>query len=193
MNPRAFERMLIWLAVTAALVVVFCFAIPLRIYHNSPVFFSLAGALLSAFFFKKCVADFLDWRKIEPKRGTKKSPGTLFSAFIFSAFVFFLLFFLGFVEKEKSELKQHGRRVTGRILEKRYSFPYKGSNGERVKVRFLTIDGWQITVTKGVPRIQYDTLQVGQKIELVYSEKIPEMVALFITEPNIKHYGDIKN
>ncbi len=181
-------RSLLWLALMGFTFVFFYFLIPDHIYNSSPALISFTGAVLFTVFFVLAIVAFLNWRVHATKDETKGTFPVLLGILIgFILIAMSMVFWMHFGSKESAELKLHGQKVTGVIIDGS-SIESRHGGSYTVTVSFNTIDGRAMTVEESVGESDFKKLQTGQEVELLYSTKDPNMIELLINPEIVKDY-----
>ena len=187
------KRKAFWLSGVIVTFVLFYFLIPNSIYNLSPVIVSMIGAALLTFFLIQTIGDFKSYREFnKPEPDEKTLAHTIAPWMVLPGIVMVFIFAMHFSSDEKAELKAHGQKVMGRIIDGN-SLKTRRGGTYTVTVMFKTLDGKQMTVKEGVGKDEFKSFYKGQEVELVYSSKDPTMVELLTNSSTIETYSGVKD
>ncbi|MFK8038833.1 MAG: DUF3592 domain-containing protein [Crocinitomicaceae bacterium] len=162
----------VWLLV-AIIIVVLWANLPIGISGSSPLLLSFIGGGLV------CGAVIMFSKHL------KSFASILLPIFTFIGFA--IIFTIIFSLKESSELEKNGILTTGIVIDKS-SMRAKRTTIYDLKVTFYTKNETKMTVTESVSKDQFRNIQIGDKIELIYSSSNPNIIT-FDTKPKNANNG----
>ena len=187
------KRKAFWLSGVIVTFVLFYFLIPNSIYNLSPVVISMIGAVLITFFLIQSIGDFKSYKEFNtPDPDEKTMAHRIAPWMVVPGIVLVFVFSLNFSSKEKAELKAHGEKVMGKIIDGN-SYRTRRGGTYNVTVTFKTKDGKQMVVEEGVGEDEFKSFYKGQEVELVYSAKDPTMIELLTNSSTIETYAGVKD
>lgn len=180
-------RKIIWISLTVITVLVFLFVIPNSVYNIAPFILSFVGGALFLFFIIQSVADFKSFEEFNKPIENEPKKLRFLPLYFIGSLALVLCFYLNFKNSEENELLKYGVKVKGTVIDGKAYTSRRGGTYD-IKIRFLTRSGNLIVVNEDVGKSEFNDYYVGQKVDLIYSKKNPELIELLTTDENIKKY-----
>ncbi len=187
------KRKILWFTGVVATFVLFYFLIPNSVYNQSPMIFSMIGAVLFTFFLIQTIGDFKSIREFnKPEPSEKRQAHNIAPWMVIPGIAMIFVFVMNFSSNEREELKAYGQKVAGTIVDGS-SFKTRRGGTYNVTVKFTTKEGKEMIVEESVGEQEFKSFYKGQEVELVYSSNNPKMVELLTNNATIEAYSGVKD
>jgi hypothetical protein len=187
-------RKIMWGLGAALTFTIFYSLIPTRIYNSYPFIISMIGAAIFTILLVQMIFDFRSFEDLNaPEEGEKADQRLKLLPFmVIPGIVMMIVFYMHFSTREENELKEFGVITQARIVNGSSLKLGRGKSFDLV-IQFFTPDGKERIVQESVGESEWRSVGKGEVIDIIYSSKNPQLMALLLDESAINTYVKREN